>query len=114
MLQGDPLSPILFILVVESLTRGLKAITLSGDLSSYALPTPAPGLSHLCFADDLVIFTTAFRPSVRTLFRFLHDYELASGQRVNWSKSSFLISKHSSRRQVRCLRFLMQIVVEMV
>lgn len=99
--QGDPLSPILFILVVDSLSRGLNDLVQSGLMESYSLPRHAPSLSHLCFADDLVVFTRGSRRSVKSLFLFLQVYELASGQRVNWSKSSFLISRHATHRKVR-------------
>lgn len=81
--QGDPLSPILFILVVEALSRGLQHLQAEGLLETYALPRGAVPVSHLCFADDLVIFTKATRRSLQVLFEFLAKYEIASGQKIN-------------------------------
>lgn len=98
--QGDPLSPYLFILVVESLGRGLKSLLHDGQLVPYSLPRNAPSFSHLCFADDLVIFLRGQRRTVRSLLVFLGLYELATGQTINRTKSSFLISKHCSLSQV--------------
>lgn len=69
---------------------------MSGCVEPYALPRGAPLITHLAFADDLIILSKANRRSVSKLFDFLNVYELASGQQINKSKSSFLISRHSS------------------
>lgn len=75
-----------------------------GRMAAFSLPRNAPLLSHLCFADDLVIFTRGLRPSIRGMLDFFRAYELASGQKANMAKSSFFISKHATSRQIRWLK----------
>lgn len=58
-------------------------------------------VSHLAFADDLVIFTRGLRSSLRVLMDFLGDYEQATGQKVNKNKSLFIASSRCSSSQVR-------------
>lgn len=54
--QGDPLSPYLFILVFDVLSRMIsKAISL-GNIKGLLLAPNTPTLTHLFFADDAIIF----------------------------------------------------------
>ncbi|XP_071933842.1 secreted RxLR effector protein 78-like [Coffea arabica] len=55
--QGDPLSPILFILVSKALSRGLSSLLSLEKLKAYAQSRGTVTISHLTFADDIVIFT---------------------------------------------------------
>ncbi|CAH9105200.1 unnamed protein product [Cuscuta epithymum] len=57
--QGDPLSPILFIIVAEVLSRNLKLFYSSGRGTPFNTYRGMPCLSHLSFADDLVVFSNA-------------------------------------------------------
>jgi hypothetical protein len=104
--QGDPLSPILFVLVVDALSRGLTHLHSVGRLDGFALPRGAMPVTHLCFADDLVIFTKGNRRSLRSLFDFLNRYEAASGQRINKSKSSCYVSRRCPSDRIRVLAHL--------
>lgn len=54
--QGDPLSPILFILASKVLSRGLKHLIETKQVGHFSVPSP---LSHLAFADDVIIFANA-------------------------------------------------------
>lgn len=54
--QGDPLSPYLFILVAEELSRMLKKAEEEGNLKGIKVARVAPSISHLMFADDTLIF----------------------------------------------------------
>ncbi|KAL0315332.1 UNVERIFIED_CONTAM: putative ribonuclease H protein [Sesamum radiatum] len=59
----------------------------------------APGLirvSHLAYADDLMIFTTTCRQNMELLCDFLRAYERVSGQLINDSKSSFIVGRQAS------------------
>lgn len=61
--QGDPLSPYLFVLCLERL---FHLISLAEDHSlwkSIQLVRGGPKISHLAFADDLLLFAEIFRPS---------------------------------------------------
>ncbi|XP_021713507.1 uncharacterized protein LOC110681676 [Chenopodium quinoa] len=52
--KGDPLSPLLFVLCIEYLSRILKIISLKTDYSFHPR-CKAARLTHLCFADDLIL-----------------------------------------------------------
>lgn len=90
--QGDPLSPYLFILVSEALSRGLNFYCQAGRIDYMGLPAGARCISHLSFADDVVLFTTGRKRSLENLDTFFKTYESATGQKINRAKSAFYIS----------------------
>lgn len=94
--QGDPLSPALFILAEEVLSRGLKYIFSSGLVEYNRGGRNFLPVSHLLFADDTLIFLNGKKSSVQRLFLFLERYEKASGQAINRGKSSFFGPKNLS------------------
>ncbi|EOY20267.1 Uncharacterized protein TCM_045622 [Theobroma cacao] len=59
-------------------------------------------ISHLSFADDIVIFTNGCRSSLQKILNFLQEYEQVSGQQVNHQKSCFITANGYalSRRQI--------------
>lgn len=64
--QGDPLSLSLFIVTAEFLSRGLDCLYAHLPSVRYSTITPVH-ISHLSFADDIVIFTNGSRSSLRRL-----------------------------------------------
>jgi hypothetical protein len=52
--QGDPLSPLLFVFVMEALSRMLSAMINERLLESFKVGNVV--VSHLLFADDILIF----------------------------------------------------------
>ena len=50
-------------------------------------------VSHLAYADDILIFTQAAAAPLRRLKECLTDYTDVSGQQVNLSKSNFYITE---------------------
>ena len=62
--QGDPLSPLLFLLIMEVLSRMLKKTEDRGLLCGFLMgPTNSIGvrISHMLFADDTILFYDASR-----------------------------------------------------
>ena len=60
--QGDPLSPLLFDIVMEALSRMLDVVASAGQFSGFSVGSTAGPLvmvSHLLFADDTLIFCDA-------------------------------------------------------
>ncbi|XP_071926148.1 uncharacterized protein [Coffea arabica] len=82
---------------------GLNYLIATGLMASNGVPRGCLSVSHLCFADDILIFTRADRRSVRSLMAFLTLYEKGSGQKVNLAKSFFILSEKSLRGCARCV-----------
>ena len=60
--QGDPLSPLLFVLVMEALGRMLDKVVHDGYMSGFGvgrLEGRSLAVSRLLFADDTLIFCDA-------------------------------------------------------
>jgi len=90
--QGDPLSPTLFIIAAEVLTRGLNSLHTDTEFKGYGLPKWSPKINHLSYADDTILFCSGDRGSVIKMMKILRDYEDVSGQMVNKAKSFFLFT----------------------
>ena len=90
--QGDPLSPSLFILAEEVLSRGLKMKFQQGLIQSFHTGRGSILISHLIFADDTLIFLKGNQKSMKNLLQFVDKYEVSSGQKVNKQKSSLYCS----------------------
>jgi hypothetical protein len=76
--QGCPLSPLLFLIVAEGLSRTLKGIKLGRSLY----------LIHLLFVDDIILFCDGSGRNVLKLKEILDLYCTASRMKVNLNKSS--------------------------
>ncbi|KAM6543638.1 hypothetical protein CsatB_008085 [Cannabis sativa] len=55
----------------------------------------APSITHMFFTDDSYLFCQATPSAADSMNRLLHSFELASGQRVNATKSSIFFSPNS-------------------
>ncbi|XP_031100721.1 uncharacterized protein LOC116004702 [Ipomoea triloba] len=97
--QGDPLSPLLFILVSEALSRSLILKMGTGMISPYSTRVQCPTISHLAFADDIIIFINGSSNSLKALTESLRQYQAGSGQLINYNKSFFVTSKHCSAQR---------------
>ena len=87
--QGDPLSPLLFDIVMEVLSRMLDATAMWGQLSGFSVGN-SPGtllpVSHLLFADDRLIFCDADSHHLAALRGILARFEVVSGLKINLLK----------------------------
>jgi hypothetical protein len=57
--RGDPLSPYLFLFVADDLSKLLKHEVSQGRLREVHVCRRAPSISHLLFADDMLLFLEA-------------------------------------------------------
>ncbi|CAH9101516.1 unnamed protein product [Cuscuta epithymum] len=96
--QGDPLSPFLFIIASEVFSRGLNKMVADGRIKPFWMGKQGLPISHLGFADDLLIFLNGEARSLVLFKKFLKDYQKASGQEINFCKSSIICGKSASRR----------------
>ncbi|XP_068340019.1 uncharacterized protein [Pyrus communis] len=86
--QGDPLSPYLFILVGEVLSKLIQSEVDNGRMAGVKMGGSGPMISHLFFADDTLLFLRADMNNCRNLRNLLDNFCEASGQKVNLVKSS--------------------------
>lgn len=86
------MSPYLFVLCVEGLSHALSSAHASRLILGVHIGTYCPSVSNLFFVDDSLIFFKASVVEGWHIKRILNEYELASGQCVNFSKSAFLVS----------------------
>ncbi|KAM5554325.1 hypothetical protein ABKV19_022611, partial [Rosa sericea] len=65
-----------------------------GLLPGIAVCTNAPTVNHLLFADDSMLYAQASLESCSVIQEILETYGRASGQVVNFAKSSVVFSKN--------------------
>ncbi|KAK2638139.1 hypothetical protein Ddye_025934 [Dipteronia dyeriana] len=85
--QGDPLSPLLFNLVVEVLSRMLDKPRERGMIKGIGYRNDAIHINHLQFADDTMLFLEPRMNYILHAKRILRCFELASGLKINFHKS---------------------------
>lgn len=89
--QGDPLSPYLFILAMEGLTSVLRQASHSSRFKHH-WRCEKTAITHLCFADDLMIFSHGDVTSVGIIKDALDTFMQASGLSINFGKSSLFMA----------------------
>nr|GFA45979.1 RNA-directed DNA polymerase, eukaryota [Tanacetum cinerariifolium] len=87
--QGDPLAPLLFILVMESLHLALSKVVEAGIFKGIRLNNSL-ALSHLFYGDDALIIGEWSRDNLRGIINVLKCFFLASGLQINIHKSQLL------------------------
>jgi len=83
--QGDPLSPLLFVLVMEELSKMISAIVSGGLLSGFSEGTRVD-ISHLLLANDTLIFCGTGPNHLCNLQSFFLLFEAMSGLKANLAK----------------------------
>ena len=77
--QGDPLSPYLFLFVAEALSLLLNDACARGVLQEFKLTRRAPGISHLLFTDDSLLFFKGSFDQALEIKNILTVYEKGTG-----------------------------------
>ncbi|KAJ0826227.1 putative RNA-directed DNA polymerase [Helianthus annuus] len=88
MRQGDPISPFLFILVMDVLSGMLERAKNEGSINGLVLPNNGPFISHLFYADDAIIIGEWSKENIANVVRTLRIFHLCSGLKINLDKSS--------------------------
>ncbi|XP_031101801.1 uncharacterized protein LOC116005700 [Ipomoea triloba] len=90
--QGDPLAPYLFNLVMERLAYDIHNKVSTGTWKPIRICRGGIGISHLFFADDLMLFGEASEIQATTMVECLNNFSAASGLIVNLAKSTTFCS----------------------
>ena len=102
--QGDPISPALFVIGTEALSRALNALVRQRQFHPFKVSPGCPIVTHLSFADDVVIFSSGLKPTLQLLIRVLEEYFAVSGQKINEQKSYFLVHPRLGPRRSKIIR----------
>ncbi|KAG7582900.1 Reverse transcriptase domain [Arabidopsis suecica] len=84
--QGDPLSPYLFVLAMEVFSKLMNSRFDSGYIS-YHPKTEDLKISHLMFADDVMIFFDGSSSSLHGIYEVLDDFAGWSGLQLKREKT---------------------------
>lgn len=85
--QGDPISPYLFVLCLERLSQIISLAVNNNFWDLIQLGRGEPKISHLCFADDLLLFAEVSLENVEIVSTYLDLFWESSSQRINKNKS---------------------------
>jgi hypothetical protein len=97
--QGDPLSPLLFCLAEEVLSRALEIERVANSLQpmSYCRGVSLP--THILYAGDVFICCVGSKKNISCLLRIFKEYSDTFGQLVNFDKSKLYTGAMTTTRQ---------------
>ncbi|XP_019167697.1 PREDICTED: uncharacterized protein LOC109163410 [Ipomoea nil] len=109
--QGDPLAPYLFILAMERLSWDIQEKVRVKNWKPITLSRGGTGVSHLFFAEDLMLFAEASEDQGRMIMNCLKKFSGKSGLNINVSKSNIFCSPNTNSEIKRGLKNLTGISV---
>jgi hypothetical protein len=107
--QGDPLSPFLFLFVADGLSALLKNEVDQNNISPIKVCRRAPGVSHLLFADDTLLFFRATEMEAHRIKNSLNIYAAGTGQLLNPAKCSITFSVACPDDDQEAIRGILQV-----
>eukprot|EP00253_Pinus_taeda_P019935 PITA_19935 len=88
--QGDPLSPFLFVLMMEGLGRAIKMENVEGRIQGLKLTPDGATTTHQQFVDDTMLQSTPMVKEARAFKQILNNFALATEKKkwalVAWEK----------------------------
>lgn len=91
------LLPAQFTLLVDLPSRILSKAKSEGKISGVKVSRTSPRISHLMYANDLLIYCKADMDEALGIKACLDQYCEWTGQRINWEKSEIHFSPNVSR-----------------
>jgi hypothetical protein len=108
--QGDPLSPFLFLFVADGLSALLQSEVVNNGISPIRVCRGAPGVSHLLFADDTLLFFRASVDEATRVKNVMDVYAKGTAQLISPSKCSIIFSSSCSQEAREEVRNILQVV----
>ena len=93
--QGCLLFPYLFILCQQALSSLLTALTERNSCLLIKVCRDGPLLSHLMFTNNTMVFFKFTGEATERLKEKLDKYQKVSGQEINFTKSSLVVSSNT-------------------
>lgn len=94
--QGEPISPFIFVMCMERLSHMICDAVNRGEWKGVWLAKNRLKLSHLLFADDMMLFSEASVSHVQVIKEVLDRFSRCSGQKVNLIKYHIYVSTNIS------------------
>lgn len=99
--QGDPLSPILFNLVADCLSKMIRKAQENNLIMGLAANLIPKGVAVLQYADDTIICLKDDIESARNMNLLLYLYEVMSGLKINFNKSEVIIINGDEEKNIQ-------------
>jgi hypothetical protein len=87
--QGDPLSPLIFVLAADLLQAAINNAFRAGILRK-PIPSSEQDYPVVQYADDTIVFLPAEKEQAECMKRLLVDYAASIGLRLNFQKSTLI------------------------
>nr|XP_016490429.1 PREDICTED: uncharacterized protein LOC107810195 [Nicotiana tabacum] len=91
-------------ILINALSRALNKLPENSQFIGFSMSTSGLKINHLSYADELVLFSSRDRNSIKLIMEVLNDYQHASGQEINRDKSFFLTHNSRNRRVNRRIK----------
>ena len=104
--QGDPLAPLLFNIVAKGLTGLMREAIKKQLYDEFLVGEKSVPVSILQYADNTIFFGEATMQNVKTIKSILRAFELSSGLKINYGKSSFGVLGQSKQWKLQAASYL--------
>ena len=104
--QGDPLSPFLFILMVEAFDRAISDAYLKRTIFKKNFTRNLPNTTHQQYADDTILLGKSYFQEALGFKSILQSYMDASGQKVNKDKFEIFFLNTSPEMENQICRIM--------
>lgn len=92
--QGDPIFPYLFVLCIEKLFQLISFNMDNGQWKPIRLARGGPLISHLAFADDVLLFAKVSEGQILLIKHVLDLFCRCSGQKISEAKTQIFFSSN--------------------
>lgn len=91
--QGDPISPYIFILGMEYLSKLIQDQIQINNLKPFTFKKKTIAISHLLFVDDVLFFCKENNRNIEAISQVISVFSKISGMKINTAKSKAWFSK---------------------